>query len=161
MPIRPATREDAEAILDIYNEAVLTTTASADCIPRSLERQLEWFDMREREGLPTIVFDEGGVLGYGSLDPYAAKDGYRFTVVNSVYVAEAARRRGIGHRLLEALVEEARARGFRTIVAKIADENDASLRLHERLGFVESGRLPEVIYKFDRWIGVVFMRKRL
>jgi phosphinothricin acetyltransferase len=154
--IRAATVDDLPAILTIYNHAVLHTTATADHVVQTLKARRAWFDERMAQGLPVIVFEEGEVLGWGALNRYHARFGYRFTVENSVYVGEAARGRGIGKRILEELVTLARKLGLHAIIASIDATNPASLALHQRFGFVEVGRFHEVIHKFDRWLDVVY-----
>ena len=101
------------------------------------------------------------MVGYGSFGDFRPFEGYRFTVEHSVYVAEGVRRRGIASALLAALEERARDMGKHVMVGGIAADNEASLKLHARLGFVETGRMPEVGFKFGRWLDLVLMQKRL
>jgi phosphinothricin acetyltransferase len=112
-----------------------------------------------------LVAVEGGagdkVLGYASYGPFRAFDGYRQTVEHSVYVAEGARRRGVAFALLLALEERARAGGMHVMIGGVAADNASSLALHRKLGFVETGRMPEVGQKFGRWLDLVFMQKLL
>jgi len=162
MTLRDAGEGDLPAILAIYNHAVQHSTATADAEPHTLEQRREWWHARVRDGLPVIVAVEGGaVLGWGSLSRYHARWGYRFTVENSVYVDAGARNRGVGKRLLEELIVRARKGGFHAIVASLDGENAASRRIHEQAGFVERGRLPEIIHKFDRWLDVVYLQLTL
>ena len=162
MTIRRARRDDCPAILDIYNDAVLHTTASYDLEPRTLEHRYAWFDDHERNDYAIWVAEEGGqVIGWSSLSRYHDRYGYRFTCENSVYVAASHRGRGIGAQLLSPLIDAARARGLHTIIAAIDAGNDASVRLHRRFGFVEAGRFREIGHKFDRWLDVVYMQRLL
>jgi len=101
------------------------------------------------------------IVGYASFGDFRAFDGYRFTVENSVYVAEKARRQGAASALLAALIEEARALGKHVMVAGIAGDNDISIRLHAKYGFVETARMLEVGFKFGRWLDLVFMQLKL
>jgi L-amino acid N-acyltransferase YncA len=159
MNVRAATVEDLPAIVDIYNHSVLHSTATADFTPQTLEARRSWFDERTTQGLPVIVAVEGAeVLGWGALNRYHARIGYRFTVENSVYVAESAQGRGVGRALLSELVEAARHGGYHAVVAVLAGDNAASTALHARFGFVEMGRLREIMHKFDRWIDVVYLQ---
>ena len=160
--IRHALRDDCPAILAIYNEAVLTTTASYDIQPRSLEHRLAWFENHHAANLPIFVAEHNGqILGWSSLSRYHDRFGYRFTVENSIYVAEPHRGRGLGALLLEPLIHAAHQRQFHTILAVIDASNQASIRLHARFEFVECGRLREVGHKFDRWLDVVLMQRML
>lgn len=160
--IRPATEADLEAILAIYNHAVAHTTAIWNDQPADLASRKAWFGARAAQDYPVLVAEEETVVvGYGSFGDFRPFDGYRFTVEHSVYVAEGKRRRGIASALLTALAGRAREMGKHVMVAGIASDNDASLRLHERHGFFETGRMPEVGFKFERWLDLVLMQKRL
>lgn len=159
MKIRPAKRSDVPAILDIYNDAVLTTTATYDYEPRTLQHRLQWFDDHERIGFPMFVAedDSGKVVGWSSLSHYHDRKGYQFTCENSIYIAAHARGRGIGKLLLEPLIDSAKNIGLRAIIAAIDATNEASIRLHARCGFREVGRFPQVGFKFGRWLDVAYM----
>jgi phosphinothricin acetyltransferase len=160
--IRWAERQDVPGILEIYNEAVLNTTATADYEPQTLDKRLEWFDIRESGGYPILVAEERGrIVGWSSLSPYHSRPGYRFSAEISVYVAADWRGQGIGKLLLPPLLEAGIARGLHAIVASIDSENEASIRLHAAHGFDMKCRLNQLIYKFDRWLDVVYMEKIL
>ncbi len=160
--IRPAAEADLPAILAIYNDAVARTTAIWNDQPADLANRRAWFYARSTQGYPILVaVEEAQVVGYGSFGDFRPFEGYRFTVEHSVYVAEGVRRRGIASALLAALEERARDLGKHVMVAGIASDNQASIRLHERLGFVETGRMPEVGFKFGRWLDLVLMQKTL
>lgn len=161
MHIRPATPADLPAILEIYNDAVLHTTASYDEQPRTMEDRMDWFEARRRENYPirVAVSDGGEVLGWSALNPFHARAGYRFTAENSVYVAAASRGRGIGKLLLAPLLEAARTRGLHAIIAAIDAENEPSLRLHAGFGFEKVGHFKQTGFKFGRWLDVVYMEK--
>lgn len=149
-------------ILAIYNHAVAHTTAIWNNATVDLANRRDWWHGRCDAGCPVLVAVEGAeVLGYASYGPFRAFDGYRLTVEHSVYVAEAARRRGIASRLLTALERRARHAGLHVMIGGIASENQASLRLHAKHGFVETGRMPEVGEKFGRKLDLVFMQKML
>src|SRR6476619_6682004 len=120
MRVRECADGDLPAILEIYNHAVLHSTATADVEPHTLEQRREWWQSRVRDGLPVIVAEDGDrVLGWGSLSRYHARYGYRFSVENSVYVHPDARQRGVGRLLLDELIVRARDGGFHTIVASL------------------------------------------
>ncbi len=159
MQVRPAVESDLPSILDIYNDAVLHTTASYDYEPRSLGDRIAWFRKHEDQGLPVFVaLDEGrGIVGWSSLSAYHDRPGYRFTVENSIYVSASDRGRGIGRLLMAPLLTSARTLGLHAIIAVIDADNEPSIRLHRRSGFVEVGRFKEVGFKFNRWLDVIYM----
>jgi len=161
--IRPATLDDCPGILAVYNEAVLTTTATYDYEPRTLEHRRDWFMTRQRNGFPVLVAVDvaGRVAGWSALNPYHDRIGYRFSVENSVYVAAESRGRGLGSRLLAPLIPAGESRGFHAIIAAIDADNAVSLRLHERHGFMTVGRFRRVGFKFGRWLDVVYMERLL
>ncbi|WP_035690610.1 GNAT family N-acetyltransferase [Azospirillum halopraeferens] len=161
--LRDAGPGDLAAMLAIYNDAVVNTTAVYDDLPRSEDAQVRWFDMKREQDMPVLVATDpaGTVLGYASFGPFRPWPGFRHTVENSLYVAPAARGRGVGRRLLAATVERARDRGLHAMVAGIDADNAVSLHLHRSLGFVEVARMPEVGRKFDRWLDLVFLQRML
>jgi L-amino acid N-acyltransferase YncA len=157
--IRPATREDLPAILKIYNDAVVTTTATYDYEPRTLEHRVAWYEDHINNGYPIFVaIDENGtIVGWSSLSRYHDRQGFRYTTENSIYIAESHRGRGIGKQLLQPLIETARKQNFRVIIAAIDAENKVSIKLHEKFGFEVVGHFKKVGYKFDRWLDVIYM----
>jgi len=160
--IRPATEADLPAILAIYNDAVVNTAAIWNDDIVDLDNRVAWFRTRTGQGFPVLVAVEGDrVLGYASYGDFRAFQGYRFTVENSIYVAGDARGKGAGSALLAALVDAARAQGKHMMVAGIEAGNDVSLRLHAKQGFVETARMPELGFKFGRYLDLVFLQKTL
>lgn len=161
--IRPASTADLPGILEIYNEAVLHTTATYDYEPRTLEQRAAWFEERTREGYPVFVAvdDAGRVVGWSALNPYHARIGYRFTAENSVYVAADMRGQGIGKMLLPPLITGAQTKGLHAIIAAIDAENAASIRLHAAFGFEKVGHFKQTGFKFNRWLDVVYMERLL
>jgi len=163
MTVRPATEADLPGILEIYNDAVLHTTASYDYEPRTLDHRRTWFQERQRDNYPVFVAVEKGgrVVGWSALNPYHARIGYRFTSENSVYVAANRRGKGIGRALLGPLLEAGKARGLHAILAVIDADNEASIRLHAQFGFEKVGLFKQVGFKFGRWLDVIYMEKLL
>lgn len=161
MQIRPATHADLPGILEIYNDAVLNTTATYDYEPRTLEHRTQWFEERQRDRYPIFVAvdDAGRVVGWSALNPFHARMGYRFTSENSVYVAADMRGKGVGKLLLAPLIEGAKARELHAIIAVIDAENEASIQLHAAFGFEKVGLFKQTGYKFNRWLDVVYMEK--
>jgi phosphinothricin acetyltransferase len=158
MKIRAALETDLPEILQIYNEAVLTTTATYDYEPRTLASQQAWFADHLQTGYPVFVADgDQGVAGWSSLSRYHTRYGYRFTAENSIYVAADRRGQGIGKQLMVPLIQSARQMGLRAILAGIDAENQASLRLHTHFGFEPVAHFKQIGYKFDRWLDVIFL----
>jgi phosphinothricin acetyltransferase len=159
--IRRAVRSDCTGILEIYNDAVLKTTATYDYEPRPLEHRQAWFDDHQRTGHAIFVAEaaDGRIIGWSALNRYHDRMGFRFTAENSVYVAEEARGQGLGARLLEPLIPAAAEIGIRAIIAAIDAQNTASLRLHARFGFEQVGLFKRVGYKFDRWLDVAYLER--
>lgn len=156
--LRPAVVDDAEAIRAIYNQEVELSAATMDLRPRSLAEQQAW--ILDRDGaFGAIVAEVGGeVAGFGSLSPYRDRPAYSATVEDSVYVSAAARGLGLGRVLLRGLIDIATRRGFHTILAHIASDQEASIALHEACGFAKVGVQRQVGRKFNRWVDVVIMQ---
>lgn len=163
--IRPATEADLPAILAIYNDAVMNTSAIWVDTPVDLAERAAWFSARRKAGFPVLVAcddpEKGGVLGYGSFGPFRPFEGFRGTVEHSVYVSDEVKGRGIGKMLLAALITQARGMGKRVMVGAIDATNYASLALHEHMGFEETGRMPGVGEKFGKRLDMVLVQLAL
>ena len=161
LTIRKAQLEDLQPITEIYNQAVLKTISTFHLYPRSFEEQLKWFESHG-DKYPLLVAEEGGlVIAWACLSSYSDREGYQYTVTDSIYVREEFRRQHIGYELLNFLMGEARKLGYHSVVAFIARENLASIGLHEKVGFLYRGALKEVGFKFGRWMDVCFYQKML
>lgn len=161
MKIRPATLDDAKAMLEIYNREVLESTATFDLIPRELDEQRAYIAERSG-GLVVLVADDDGVVaGFASLSFYRSRPAYRTSVENSVYVHQDFQRRGVGDALIDALIEWAIAHGFHAMFARIADAQEASMRLHAKHGFELVGIEKEVGRKFGQWRDAAIMQRLL
>jgi L-amino acid N-acyltransferase len=155
-------RRDGDAILAIVNDAILNSTAWYEYDPWDAQRLASWFDAKRADGWPIVVADDGsGVLGFASFGAFRHRPAYARTVEHSLYVGASARGRGIGRRLLDAIVAEARARELHAMIGGVDAANEGSLAFHRAAGFVEAGRLREVGWKFGRWLDLVFMQKLL
>ncbi len=159
--IRPATDADLPAILDIYNEQVLNSTATFDIEPRTMVAQLQWVKQFAPPYVLLVAEGDGEITAWGCLHPYGGKPGYRFSTEDSVYVHAAHRANGLGRRVLGALLEAGERNGLHAVIARIAGDNPASVRLHESFGFERIGYEREVGYKFERWLDVVVMERVL
>ncbi|SDR18967.1 GNAT family N-acetyltransferase [Pseudovibrio sp. Tun.PSC04-5.I4] len=159
MIIRDATKTDLPALLDIHNDAVKTLAAIWTDTLETLEDRTNWFDARIAGGFPIIVAEDvnGEVLGYGSYGPFRDKSGYDKTMEHSVYITPQAQGKGAGSALLVKLIELAKADRHHVLVGAIDSENTGSIRLHERYGFKVTGELPQVGFKFGRWLDLTLM----
>ncbi|EJL93758.1 GNAT family N-acetyltransferase [Pantoea sp. GM01] len=160
MLIRSATERDAEVIAEIYNDAVLNTTAIWNDKTVDFVNRIKWISERHAAGFPVIVAvnEMDAVLGYASYGDWRPWDGYRYTVEHSVYVHNSARGSGAGTALMQELIRLATEQGKHVMVAGIESENVASIALHKKLGFAEAGRMAEVGTKFGRWLDLTFMQ---
>jgi phosphinothricin acetyltransferase len=155
---RPAVEADLAEILAIYNHAIETTTAVYSYQPHTLEMRREWYAAKQREGHPVLVAERGGqVIAFGALGPFRAWPGYKYTVENSIYVAEPFRGQGVGKLLLRPLIEAARRLEMHAVIAGIDASNVASVHLHTSFGFHEVAHFREVGYKFGRWLDLKFL----
>jgi len=166
MILRDATEDDLEGILAIYNHAVLNSTAIWHETLADLPNRRAWLADRKSKRYPIIVAVEGDqpgadVLGYASFGDFRPFDGYRISVEHSVYITEAARGRGLGRLLVEALYEPARALGKKVMIGGITAGNTASLALHAKLGFVQTGLMPGIGTKFGQRLDLVLVQKDL
>lgn len=157
----PASEEDIPGILRIYNHAVRTSTATFDTEEKSLEERLRWFREHDEEH-PVFVVKEGSeVLAWGSLSRWSDRRAYDTTAEVSVYVDESSRGRGLGSRLLAALVSAAESSSLHMLISRIAEGNEASYAMHRRYGFRHVGTLSESGRKFDRFVDVDIYERRV
>jgi phosphinothricin acetyltransferase len=159
--IRLATVEDAEAIRAIYNVEVTTSTVTFDLEPRSLAAQRDWLAMRSGAHSAIVAVDGGELIGFASLSPWKDRPAYRTSVEDSVYVHRDHQGRGIGRVLLARLLDVANESGFHAVFGRIVGGHEASIGLHQALGFEVIGVEREVGRKFGRWLDVVVVEKLL
>ncbi len=161
--IRDAVEADLAAIVDIYNALITSTTITWTEELETVEGRTAWFERQAHDGFPVLVAeDAGSVAGFATYEPFRGEGkwpGYRATAELSLHVGEAYWRRGVGTALLGSLIERAQVSGIHVLVAAIDSENEPSIRLHERLGFVEVGRMPQTGQKFGRWLDLVLMQR--
>ena len=160
--IRRARIEDLQAILDIYNEAIETTTAiyEYECFDNAYIQR--WWQQKCEASHPVIIAEvEGAVVGFATYGVFRARAAYRTTMEHSVYVPASHRGKGLGKTLLESIIDEARSQGVHVLIGGIDADNTLSIALHERMGFRIAGKLHEVAFKFDRWLDLVFMERKL
>ena len=156
--VRHATENDVPAMLEIYNEIILNTTAVWHNEPHTLQMRQEWFALKQEQGYPVFVAEQNSVLtGFSTIGPFRPWVGYRFTVENSVYVSAENRGNGIAKLLMPPIIEAARQLKLHAIVAGIEATNEASIALHNKFGFIEVAHFKEVGFKFNRWMDLKFL----
>lgn len=154
----------AAAILDIFNDAIVNSTALYDYQPRTTQNMVSWFEAKRAGGFPVIGIEDaqGRLLGFCSWGGFRAYPAYKYTVEHSVYVHPQHRGRGLGQQLMELLIAEARQRGdVHVLVGVIDAANAGSIALHKRLGFESVGLMPQVGFKFGRWLDLAFYQLTL
>jgi len=156
--IRVARLEDLAAIDAIYNHYVASATCTWQYEPSPPSERRAWFDAHGEQHPVTVAVDGATVVGFGSLSVFNKREGYRFTVENTVYVHPEHHRRGIGRALLADLIARARALGHRHIIAGVSADQEASMALHRAAGFVEVGRMNGVGEKFGKLLDLVYLQ---
>lgn len=148
----------ASAILDIFNEAIVNSTALYDYQPRPPESMQAWFEAKRRGGYPVIGIEDeqGQLLAFGSYGSFRAWPAYKYTVEHSVYVQRDQRSKGLGRQVMQALIDTARQHDVHAMMGGIDASNAGSIALHEGLGFRHVGTLPQVGFKFGRWLDLSF-----
>lgn len=160
--IRPYKSEDAPAILEIINDAILTSTALYDYQPRTLTNQMEIFDDKLAKGFPIIVATVNEqVVGFGYYSEFRFREAYKFTVEHSVYANKDYIGKGVGKLLMHNLIDLAKVQKLHTMIAVIDAENESSIGFHEKFGFETVGIIKESGFKFNRWLHSVIMQKML
>lgn len=148
----------ADAILEIFNEAILNSTALYDYKARTRQNMVGWFEAKRTGGFPVIgVEDSDGVLlGFGSYGSFRAWPAYKYTVEHSVYIHKDYRGKGLGRVVMQQIIDAAKRNNVHALMGGIDATNSGSIALHERLGFRHVGTLPEVGFKFGRWLDLAF-----
>jgi len=153
---------DLGGLVAIYNEVIANSTATFTETAVTVEERRGWWQARRAQGYPVLIArDQSGVAAFGTFGDFRAWVGYRFTVEHTLHVRADVRGRGIGTHLLRGLIARAHSLGKHVMIAGVDADNAASIRLHERLGFTQAGRLREVGYKFGRWLDLVFLQRAL
>jgi len=159
--LRPARAGDAEGACLIYNQGIEDRVATLETELRTPEERREWLAARGPRH-PVIVAESGGVLiGWGSLNVFNERLAYRHVADFSVYVERAWRGKGVGHRLLERLIEIAREIGYHKMVLSTFSTNVGGVRLYERLGFSRVGVYHEQGMLDGQWVDTLIMEKLL
>jgi len=157
--IRRATLEDLGAITEIYNEAVLQTVATFDTELKTIEEQKTWFSNHDSKHPILVAEQDGLVVGWSSLSKWSDRCAYSDTAEASLYVKKEHQGKGIGRKLLEAIITEGQKAGLHTVIARIAEGNEASINLFKSEKFEHIGTMKEVGRKFDKLWDVYLMQK--
>jgi L-amino acid N-acyltransferase len=157
--IRKAILADVPAITAIYNEAILTTTATFDTEPKSTVAQRKWFKAHGPKNPVLVAVVDGKVVGWASLSEYSTRCAYADTAELSMYVKDSFRNQGIGKKLMQAVLEEGKKAGLHTVISRIAGGNAISINLHHQFGFEDIGVMKEVGNKFGQLLDVYLLQK--
>ncbi|ATH61802.1 L-amino acid N-acyltransferase [Staphylococcus pasteuri] len=155
--IREAQKSDLEAILTIYNDAIINTTAVYTYEPTTIEERIQWLENKKQKNEPVFVFEEDNIVqGFATYGSFRDWPAYLYSIEHSIYVHPDYRNSGIASQLLSKLIEEAQQSGYRTIVAGIDASNIGSIKLHEKFNFNHAGTITQVGYKFEQWLDLAF-----
>ena len=150
--------QHAAAILEIFNDAILHSTALYEYKPREPENMRTWFNAKHAGNFPVIGCedDSGKLVAFASFGSFRAYPAFKYTVEHSVYVHKDHRGKGLGRTLMQELIAAARQHGAHAMVGAIDADNAKSISLHEQLGFKHFGTLPQVGFKFGHWLDLAF-----
>lgn len=160
--VRQGTEKDLADILEIYNDAIMNTTAIYDYTPHTIEDRIKWYEKRREDGYPLLVFEENNkVVGFATYGPFRAYPAFKYTIEHSVYVHKDYRNLGIGKVLLKELIDIANKDEYAIMVACIDSLNENSIKIHEKFGFKFSGKISKAGYKFNKWLDLGFYQLNL
>ena len=156
--IRSCSENQLPEILEIFNDAILNSTALYDYNPRSMDTMQSWYATKQAGNYPIIgVFDGNDtLLGFASYGSFRNWPAYKYSVEHSIYVRSDMRGKGLGKLLLKEIIKSAEAQDYHVLIGGIDASNTASIRLHEKEGFVFSGTIHHAGYKFGRWLDLSF-----
>jgi L-amino acid N-acyltransferase len=145
-------------ILEIFNEAIINTTALYDYKPRTLDMIKQWYTQKVIGNYPVLgAFDEkDSLLGFATYGPFRDRPAYKYTVEHSVYIRTDWRRRGLGTILLKEIIKKAEDQDYHVVIGGIDASNSESIRLHEKEGFEFCGLIRQAGYKFGKWLDLAF-----
>ncbi len=156
--VRCSFERHADAILEIFNDAIMNSTALYDYKPRTRQTMVDWFAAKRAGNFPVVGIEDndGVLLGFGSYGTFRSWPAYKYTVEHSVYVHKDHRGQGLGRAVMRELIAVARENDVHAMVGAIDAANTGSITLHEQLGFKHVGTLPQVGFKFGRWLDLAF-----
>ncbi len=162
MQIREATKSDLPAIGKIWNYYILNSSYNYDYEPKSPEFFEQWLESKSKLNLPVFAVEVNGELaGYGTYGQFRDRDGYRHSAEHGLYFKEEFQGKGLGKKLLTHLMQDAKSRGFHTMIAGIDSSNPASIEFHRKMGFQDIGTFREIGFKNGVWLDCVFLQKML
>lgn len=160
--IREANKKDLEDILEIYNDAIMNTTAIYTYKPETLEEKKQWYEKKKQGDYPLLVFEEDNrVVGFATFGPFRAWPAYKYTIEHSIYVHKDYRNHGIATKLMKEIIKIANEREYATLVAGIDAANEGSIKMHEKMGFKYSGIVTKAGFKFGKWLDLAFYQLNL
>jgi phosphinothricin acetyltransferase len=157
--IRKATLADVPNIAEIYNEAVLNTTATFDIEPKTSHEMRKWFKAHGPKNPIVVAVIDSKVVGWASLSEWSTRCAYADTAELSVYVKDTFRNRGLGKKLIQSVLAEGKKAGLHTVISRIAGDNDVSIHIHSQFGFENIGVMKEVGKKFGKLLDVHMLQK--
>ena len=163
MQLKPCTENQLPEILAIFNDAILNSTALYDYKIRTMETMEAWYADKISHDSPVIgAFDDDGTLfGFATYGMFRVRPAYKYTVEHSVYVRADKRGEGLGKILLREIIKKAVEQNYHVMVGVIDAENAVSMKLHEQEGFVLTGIMKQVGYKFGKWLDAAFYQLTL
>lgn len=150
--------EHGGSILEILNDAIVSSTALYDYRPREPDSMAGWFEAKRVGGFPVLgaLNDDDTLLGFASYGSFRAWPAYKYAVEHSVYVARGQRGRGVGSALMRRLIDSAVEQDRHTLIGGIDASNTDSVAFHQKLGFVHAGTIKQAGFKFGRWLDLAF-----
>lgn len=158
--IRPARPSDAAAICAIWNPIIRDTLVTFNPVEKTVS-DIEAICAAKGDAFLVAEDESGAIMGFASYSQFRGGEGYRHTCEHTIILAPHARGRGVGRQLMSALCDHARHAGYRSMWAGVSAENPDAVAFHRRIGFAEVATLPQVGFKFDRWIDLILMQKML
>jgi phosphinothricin acetyltransferase len=160
--IREASKKDLNDILEIYNDAILSTTAIYAYKIQTLEEKKQWYEKKKQDGYPLLVFEENDrVVGFATFGPFREWPAYKYTIEHSIYVHKDYRNHGIATKLMKEIIKIAEKSEYATLVAGIDAANEVSIKMHEKIGFKYSGTVTKAGFKFGKWLDLAFYQLNL
>lgn len=162
--IRDATEQDLESIREIYNQEILNGTHTWNHTSMSLTEVQQWFETLKIRNFPIFVAEDTHthcIVGYANYDQFRSIQGFYRTIEHSVFIRNNYSGQGLGTRLLKHLIQYAQQQDMHMMVACIDSNNTASIQLHHKLGFVQTGYMPQVGEKFGQWLDLVLLQLNL